>query len=67
MNYNLLPIRMKDPNSNNPSPKKVEEFDEMRNKIHHPCKEVLDPRLTAKRLAKLFDKEKETMEVEPWI
>ena len=31
MNYNLLPIRMKDPNSNNPSPKKVEEFDEMRN------------------------------------
>ena len=45
----------------------IKEFDEMRNKIHHPCKEVLDPRLTAKRLAKLFDKEKETMEVEPWI
>ena len=32
----------------------IEELDEMRKKIHQPCKEVLDCRLVAKRLTKLF-------------
>ncbi len=31
------------------------EFDEMRKQIHKPCKEVLECRLPAKRLAKLFE------------
>lgn len=35
--------------------KEMNELDEMRNIIHTPCKEVLDCRLVAKRLAKLFD------------
>lgn len=35
--------------------KEMNELDEMRNIIHQPCKEVLDCRLVAKRLAKLFD------------
>lgn len=35
--------------------KEINELDEMRNIIHKPCKEVLDCRLVAKRLAKLFD------------
>ena len=33
----------------------VRELDEMRTIIHQPCKEVLDCRLVAKRLAKLFE------------
>lgn len=33
----------------------VKELDEMRRKIHQPCKEVLDCRLVAKRLTKLFE------------
>ncbi|MCI7179570.1 MAG: biotin-dependent carboxyltransferase family protein [Schaedlerella sp.] len=32
----------------------IKELDEMRKTIHQPCKEVLDCRLTAKRLTKLF-------------
>jgi allophanate hydrolase subunit 2 len=32
----------------------LKEFDNMREKIHTPCKEVLDCRLVAKRLTKLF-------------
>jgi allophanate hydrolase subunit 2 len=32
----------------------MNEFDEMREIIHQPCKEVLDCRLVAKRLTKLF-------------
>ena len=35
--------------------KEVEELDEMRKIIHQPCKEVLDCRLVAKRLTKLFE------------
>ncbi len=34
--------------------KELKELDEMRNIIHQPCKEVLDCRLVAKRLSKLF-------------
>jgi hypothetical protein len=30
------------------------ELQDMRNRIHRPCKEVLDVRLTAKRLERLF-------------
>ena len=33
----------------------LKELDEMRKIIHQPCKEVLDCRLVAKRLAKLFE------------
>lgn len=33
----------------------VKELDEMRKIIHQPCKEVLDCRLVAKRLTKLFE------------
>lgn len=33
----------------------VEELEEMRKMIHQPCKEVLDCRLVAKRLTKLFE------------
>jgi allophanate hydrolase subunit 2 len=32
----------------------IKELDEMRAIIHQPCKEVLDCRLVAKRLTKLF-------------
>lgn len=32
----------------------LEEYDSIREKIHHPCKEVLDPRQSAKRIATLF-------------
>ena len=35
--------------------KEVKELDEMRRTIHQPCKEVLDCRLVAKRLRKLFE------------
>ena len=35
--------------------KEMEEFDEMRRLIHQPCKEVLECRLVAKRLRKLFE------------
>lgn len=35
----------------------LKELDKMRKIIHKPCKEVLDCRLVAKRLSKLFDKE----------
>lgn len=35
--------------------KEMNELDEMRDQIHKPCKEVLDCRLVAKRLAKLFE------------
>lgn len=35
--------------------KEMAELDKMRKIIHKPCKEVLDCRLVAKRLAKLFD------------
>ena len=35
--------------------KEMAELDEMRKIIHKPCKEVLDCRLVAKRLAKLFE------------
>ena len=34
--------------------KEQKEFAAMRAQIHQPCKEVLDCRLTAKRMAKLF-------------
>ena len=34
--------------------KEIKELDAMRKKIHVPCKEVLDCRLVAKRLTKLF-------------
>jgi len=34
--------------------KELKELDEMRNIIHQPCKEVLDCRLVAKRVSKLF-------------
>lgn len=34
--------------------KELDELDEMRHIIHQPCKEVLDCRLVAKRLTKLF-------------
>lgn len=40
------------------------QYDAIRKRIHHPCGEVLDPRITAKRLTKLFD---DTREVEKWI
>ena len=33
----------------------VSELDAMRKTIHQPCKEVLDCRLVAKRLTKLFE------------
>ena len=33
----------------------IEELDGMRKKIHQPCKEVLDCRLVAKRVSKLFE------------
>lgn len=33
----------------------IEELDAMRKKIHQPCKEVLDCRLVAKRVSKLFE------------
>lgn len=33
----------------------LKEFDSIREKIHHPCREVLDPRLPAKRIATLFE------------
>ena len=35
----------------------LKELDKMRKIIHKPCKEVLDCRLVAKRLSKLFDQE----------
>lgn len=35
--------------------KEIEELDAMRKIIHQPCKEVLDCRLVAKRLRKLFE------------
>ena len=35
--------------------KEMAEFDEMRRKIHQPCKEVLECRLVAKRLRQLFE------------
>lgn len=35
--------------------KELEELDEMRKVIHQPCKEVLECRLVAKRLRKLFE------------
>ena len=35
--------------------KEIQELDEMRKIIHQPCKEVLDCRLVAKRLRKLFE------------
>lgn len=35
----------------------AKEFDRMRQKIHQPCKEVLDVRLVAKRVSTLFQKE----------
>lgn len=35
--------------------KEAKEFDEMRKIIHQPCKEVLECRLVAKRLRKLFE------------
>ena len=31
------------------------EYQEFRNRIHKPCKEVLEVRLTAKRLERLFE------------
>lgn len=37
--------------------KEMEELDQMRALIHRPCKEVLECRLVAKRLTKLFDEE----------
>lgn len=43
----------------------LRQYDEIRKSIHHPCKEVLDPRLTAKRLVKLF--KTDSKEVETWI
>ena len=33
----------------------MDEFDEMRKKIHQPCKEVLECRLTAKRVRSLYE------------
>ena len=33
----------------------LEELNEMRKKIHRPCKEVLECRQTAKRLRRLFE------------
>jgi len=38
--------------------KELKELDQMRKIIHKPCKEVLDCRLVAKRVSKLFDTEK---------
>ena len=35
--------------------KELKELDQMRKMIHKPCKEVLDCRLVAKRVSKLFD------------
>lgn len=35
--------------------KELEELDEMRKKIHQPCREVLECRETARRLRRLFD------------
>ena len=35
--------------------KEVQELDGMRRIIHQPCKEVLECRLVAKRLRKLFE------------
>lgn len=32
----------------------LKEYDSIREKIHHPCREVLDPRQSAKRIATLF-------------
>lgn len=40
-------------------------YDEIRENIHHPCREVLDPRLTAKRIKALFNNDKEG--AEKWI
>ncbi len=37
--------------------KELKELDQMRKIIHKPCKEVLDCRLVAKRVSKLFDSE----------
>ena len=37
------------------SKKELKELDQMRKIIHKPCKEVLDCRLVAKRVSKLFD------------
>lgn len=34
--------------------KELDEYDVIRRKIHHPCREVLDPRQSAKRIAALF-------------
>lgn len=42
----------------------LREYDMVRNKIHHPCREVLDPRITAKRLVTLFNTKQED---EKWI
>ena len=38
------------------------EYDKMKNDIHKPCREILDPRLTAKRITRLFstDMQEET-------
>jgi biotin-dependent carboxylase-like uncharacterized protein len=36
--------------------KELKELDKMRKTIHKPCKEVLDCRLVAKRVSKLFEK-----------
>ena len=38
--------------------KELKELDQMRKIIHKPCKEVLDCRLVAKRVSKLFDTDK---------
>ena len=38
--------------------KELKELDKMRKIIHKPCKEVLDCRLVAKRVSKLFDTDK---------
>lgn len=43
----------------------LKKYDEIRASIHHPCREVLDPRLTAKRVRTLFHDNKEGEE--KWI
>lgn len=41
-------------------------FDEIRERIHRPCREVIDPRMTARRIEKLFAKQEE-QEDKLWI
>ncbi|MDD3367894.1 MAG: biotin-dependent carboxyltransferase family protein [Lachnospiraceae bacterium] len=42
------------------------DYDAIRKRIHRPCKEVIEPRLTAKRIEKLYTKQ-ELQEDETWI